>query len=50
MPSDKDGSDKDKTPGSSKDKDSVQGDPDLESFQSPYFTFAKVHFPTSLQA
>ncbi len=28
----------------------VQGDPDLETFQSPYFTFAKVHFPTSLQA
>jgi hypothetical protein len=30
--------------------ESVQGDPDLESFQSPYFSFAKVHFPTSPQA
>ncbi len=29
---------------------SVQGDPDLESFQSPYFSFAKVHFTTSPQA
>ncbi len=28
----------------------VQGDPDLESFHSPYFSFAKVHSPTSLQA